>query len=957
MSKKFLFNNLIGVFLIFLSTALSAGAQTLSLDMSKGAILLTPNRPIRTPLVLTEIPSQKVKGWKIDWKTNDRDQSYAEWLLKAPIKLPAFKKIYVKVKFFAPAACHAHRIGLRFRDRNGEIFQFTKKVDFLSGGFFEEEWEITLFNFDGSWGGTTTDKVLDMPVVLSAMTVSFPKETGSGYFYLLGVLAEVQEEGKLLNVTKPVCLFDESSKFHTVGTGSATLENNLLKVGGIAGWCGIVERKFLITRYVKPPVKIAIDLELPNSAAESEKTSSKIRISANFVYADKANIDKDKTNFKFPEQPVRPGRQTITWNTADIFKDAKYPIRLSVLNIINYQKEKPVELLIHNITFTEEKTLPEAIEFDILTDTSVHVLRKNAEDSLKFAFKNPTDENAELLLNFTYKDFFGHKATEERLIKLVAGETEVIQPNWRPDTFGFWNVAVTIRQKSCPNIRAEKERSLAYFVPAGPTRGKSPGFLFSVCTHTSRWCLKDRLQEIEAASLCGIKVSRTSVSWQTIQPKRDVWNWEMLDFLVQQYGKKGIELQFNLSGTAPWALSPDVSAPKDGAYRKMFPDLKANDTFLRELCKRYRGKIRYYENRNEPDLTVFSGMTLQQYVALQKSVYTSLQKYDPDAIVMTGGFATLNRRHPTLIHPDFQRDFLAQANGYFHLHAFHAHGWFPDYVRQIDNEFLPIRKETGVTVPWYSNETAMTSVGGQERRQAEVLFKKLIFAWSRGAMGYTWYNLRNDGYDPQYGEHHFGMLTNDFYPKPVYAVYNALAINYSNMKYDRPLNTSKNVYLFSFQNGDTILVPGWFESSTGETKVFLMETNAEKAFLLDLMGNEKEIPIQNKRIVFEIGNLPQTLKLKNAKNVAVLGEILDVENNKEAIPGKKWNLDIIALNPGTRDSVLELSLSDLPDGLKFEKSVGSDRVENSDSNRSRIVYRKNVSGNGRERIRLVFDVP
>ncbi|MEI3001775.1 MAG: hypothetical protein V8T86_12910 [Victivallis sp.] len=42
----------------------------------------------------------------------------------------------------------------------------------------------------------------------------------------------------------------------------------------------------------------------------------------------------------------------------------------------------------------------------------------------------------------------------------------------------------------------------------------------------------------------------------------------------------------------------------------------------------------------------------------------------------------------------------------------------------------------------------------EERNQAITLFKKLLFAWSRGSIGYTWYDLRNDiGYYRVDGEH------------------------------------------------------------------------------------------------------------------------------------------------------------------------------------------------------------
>ncbi len=869
-------------------------------------------------------------------------------------------------------------MGLRVKDRNGEIFQFVKKIDFHLGGLFEEEWELTPLNHSGSWGGKTTDHILDMPADLSAMTVSFPKEIPLGKFYLLNVEAEVQQEENVLDVTRPLCAFDDSAYFRRVGTGRLLVENGALKCEDIAGWCGIIERKFEINRYEKPPVRFSVDVELLDNSADSGKTDLKtavsqkndsktagkkshtekptqIKIFPGFVYADKAARAIDQKSFLFPERSVQTGRQTISWTAGDLFKDAKYPVRISTLNLVNHQKNKPIQAIIHGIYLTEEKTLSDAIGFDIETGSKVHVLRKNAEDRLRFLFKNPTREEADLLLKFTYENSFGRKTTEEQILKISAGQTETINPEWRPDTFGYWKISVAIRNQKTPNSRSVKTRSIAYFDPAGPTKGRAPGFLFSVCTHTPRWSTEDRLLEIEAAALCGVKVSRTCNGWLDIQPKPDQWNWKTTDFLVDEYEKKGIELQFDLTGTPSWALAPDAIVPKDGSYWKAFPKLDACKNFIKELCARYHGRIRYYENRNEPDLTGFSSMTLDQYAALQKAVYEAFTQYDKEAIVMTGGFATLNRRHASLIYPDFQRDFLAKANGYFHLHAFHAHGWFASYVEQIDNQLIPIRKETGVTVPWYSNETAMTSIGGLEQQQAEVLFKKLIFAWSRGAMGYTWYDLRNDGYDPAYGEHHFGMMTNDFYPKPVYAAYNALASYYTKMKYEKTLDISKNVYLFLFRNDKTILVPGWYETNVGETKSYLLETNAKKAFLVDLMGNEKEIPLQNKRVLFEIKSLPQSLKLTEASSVTVLGEILSVRENREAVPGGQWFLDLTAMNPQSKDSELELSLNDLPQGLTFVRSdtVSDEKIR---TNANAPIYRKTIVGNESQKIRLEFKI-
>ena len=130
-------------------------------------------------------------------------------------------------------------------------------------------------------------------------------------------------------------------------------------------------------------------------------------------------------------------------------------------------------------------------------------------------------------------------------------------------------------------------------------------------------------------------------------------------------------------------------------------------------------------------------------------------------------------------------------------------------MNTVRSSSSPRSSTRSTEVPWYANETAIHSLNGAERNQAITLFKKLLFAWSRGSIGYTWYDLRNDGYDPVDGEHNYGMVTNDFQPKPVYSAYNMLAGLYRNMKYIRQYDLGANLWAFEFSDGaDTLIRPG-----------------------------------------------------------------------------------------------------------------------------------------------------
>lgn len=186
--------------------------------------------------------------------------------------------------------------------------------------------------------------------------------------------------------------------------------------------------------------------------------------------------------------------------------------------------------------------------------------------------------------------------------------------------------------------------------------------------------------------------------------------------------------------------------------------------------------------------------------------------------------------------PGYQENALRLGKGGYDIHAYHEHGDFhPHFVRMVEERFLPMRKRAGVTEPWWANETALTSSGGNEKPQAMALYKKLIYAWSRGAIGYNWYDLRNDGDDPNHGEHNYGMMTRDFYPKPVYTVYNTLTTLFGGKEFVRQLDAGEGEWLFLFRGGEEMALAAWSEN--GGTLPVIVRTDAASAEAVDLMNH------------------------------------------------------------------------------------------------------------------------
>ncbi len=731
---------------------------------------------------------------------------------------------------------------------------------------------------------------------------------GCGVEFRNIVLTPVAEGGE---ASRPLFPMDDNAMFqHHWGKGSIALGTNGLVCQGDATPFAITERKFSVLRYERQPRKLVFDIEL---------LSGSVKVSAAFSYADKDVYETNKTGFTTQEVSLPAGRGKTVLDLSAPLAMAKFATRPRHVAFIPVKGSEPVTLILHGVDVVENQTPSEAVDLDVATGTGVHVLRAGTEDKVRLIFTNRSSLPGDFEIAMAYESFFGTKKTETFPLHLASGERREVTSGWYPDCAGHWTVSAVITSKNAPADTSVKSRSLAFFKPAGPTEGRATNFLFSVCTHTERWSPGDRRLEAEASALCGIKVSRVGgYGWGSLEPQRGAWDWSMADEMFDLYGQKGIEIQPILWGSPSWASQKKLVENKTPDLWKYFPaDINDWREYVRQVARHFRGKIRYYENWNEPDLTGFSAMTLDEYAALQKAFYEEIVKEDKDAIPMTGGFATLTR-HRALIYQDFQKDFLRAAKGFFKVHAIHEHGWFKDYQRRIDKLFFPVRKETGTTVPWYSNETAMTSVGGQERKQAETLMKKLLFAWVRGAIGYTWYDLRDDGYDPKYGEHHFGLVSNDFYPKPVYSVYNMLATHYASMTSAEDLSADAELFLFRFGDGKDILLPAWCESSSGQARHFLVETDAKAVSVIDLMGQERPVEKRGTRAVYAVGNSPCTLKLAGATAARVVGELAHFDSSREAVPGRTWQLPLTLRNAEAREAALVLSLDALPAGLKAE---------------------------------------
>ncbi len=863
-------------------------APSVEADIGKGAKKYLPGGGAPTEVTVSE------NALEISWDT--AASKYIEVVLGDRPKLPEFTRAAVTAKIKAPVGCPVTRIGLRLVDTEGETFQYTRQVDFQAGGEFEVVWDIPAGEWKSSWG-KKSNKYLDQPARIQGIGIDYRQNSGKAKFQLVSLSATVSG-GEMKVAVRPFFPFDSSARCRINGGALLSQGADALTVSGVNRTNVITERRTSL-KYIeyKPAVLIL----------EAEKLSGSVTAAWSF---------KDSKNrfFKTDERVLNAGFNRLIFEVAVMFKDAALPLSSPEL-VINGSDNGCV--LLKSATMGVLQPLPDAVDFEILTGNGIHVLKAGMEKALGFQFSNRANGEGEFNFELEFTHFSGQRFKESFKALLPPGRTATLVPKWQPDRFGHWNVAVEISEKSAPDRSRRVEKSFAYLQPSGPTPGLAPGFLFGVCSHAGRWSRADQLLEAQAAALCGAKVIRDSVEWGGLQPDRDSWNFGTMDFLVELFGSYGIEHQAILAFTPKWAAAPEA-VRKAGDWRqwsRSAPEINAWREYARTMMTRYRGQIRYWEVWNEPDLTGFNRMSLEEYVGLQKAAFEVAAQVAPEAMVMTGGFATVSE-HSGRKSPTFQEDFLVKAKGFFKVHAYHEHGSFQRFSQMVDERFTPMRQRTGTTVPWYANETAIASLNGSEYNQALTLFKKLLFAWSRGAIGYSWYDLRNDGFNPGDAEHHYGMITNEFYPKPVYSVFNTLTGLFTNARYLEQWDAGANYWVFKFADSDNVLLPAWSESGFGAARMLIVKTDATAAEAVDMMGNAVPQQIIDGMTLLTVNPTPHVLKLKNAKDATNAGTLIAISSGALAVSGKPLDFAVELFNPLKGKHEFQLELTGMPAAFK-----------------------------------------
>ncbi len=307
-----------------------------------------------------------------------------------------------------------------------------------------------------------------------------------------------------------------------------------------------------------------------------------------------------------------------------------------------------------------------------------------------------------------------------------------------------------------------------------------------------------------------IEISAKGDFTDTRNPGKVVSSWDKYDFIVDQAVAHGMTIMARLDSPPNWARMPGDDLEQ---FRKGPPDNNSDfGDFAAAVASRYKGKIKYYQIWNEPNLYGEWGghpVNAEQYVALLKVAHDRIKEVDPGAVIISAALAPTTEdsaanRNDILFLEDMYSDGAAP---YFDVMSTMLYGLGqPPDDRRMDFKRLSFSrsvllhdvmvKNGDVNKPVWISEYAWISYPPDLHQQLnlspeewnafqakniwghsvdeETQGRYLVEGYERARDEWPWmgvmfvWNLRNPDADPLEPATYFSILRQDFTPRSAY---------------------------------------------------------------------------------------------------------------------------------------------------------------------------------------------
>lgn len=396
------------------------------------------------------------------------------------------------------------------------------------------------------------------------------------------------------------------------------------------------------------------------------------------------------------------------------------------------------------------------------------------------------------------------------------------------------------------NDKKLDERNVALIPPVGPLNDA-----VGVNTHfgQGRWDADKAMPLIKAA---GIGWIRDEIPWSTVEKSK-------ARFAYPSYVDNYIRLASELK------LKPLVVL--DYANERVYPGPIAGNAehfanYAQSTVSRYSETVKHWEVWNEPRPQTFGTKDWEGYTAFLKQVYTAVKGVDKNSTVIAcGGGGSGGGAGGDCVGGIFK------YGGKSYMDAFSIHPYMSPFdpdkgypaknspftpmggrvnvgsVSRLMESHIKLEKRSASRFPpVYVTEIGWPSTtlpyANGEAAQAAFLLRTLIQAQRLNIIRSTfWYDFVNDGANGTNKEHNFGLLYQDYTPKPAYSAMAVMNHMLTGMRFKNAVVDAPDVKVYRFSNGSKDLLVGW-TVGTDKKEVPL---DGGKKVQTDWQGNQTDI--------------------------------------------------------------------------------------------------------------------
>lgn len=378
--------------------------------------------------------------------------------------------------------------------------------------------------------------------------------------------------------------------------------------------------------------------------------------------------------------------------------------------------------------------------------------------------------------------------------------------------------------------------------------------------------LADLERAAALAQAAGVKWSREEFQWGRIEPQRGKFEWDFYDKMVDIAQRHGISIYGLLAYWSPWTKPYTEEGIEDFCR------------WAREVVRRFKGRIRHWEVYNEPNIFFWQGPK-ELYPVLLRRAYEAIKEEDPQAQVLGCSTAGIDQRFIQM---------CLEAGAPFDVLTIHP------YREQLEEggflqELRQVAALVGGRPVWITEMGWATHVGGvSEREQARQLARCYLTAVASGACSnISWYDFRDDGTDPFYNEHNFGVVRRDFSPKPAYRALATLARLLPQAREAGQVEMGEGVWCFRYA---TALGPA-YALWTGETRCLALRLRGPAPTAVNLMGESLPLP-PSPQEAWLVLPARTPLLLRGVEEVESLGEPLALSSPEGVRAGQQFILSL-----------------------------------------------------------------